>query len=102
MMNYKILYLLLAIAFIGCNDDDIQDTVDNINAPQQVDATFKITQDNSGLVTITPTAQNASRFQIFFGDGSEETVEVSQGESVQHLYTEGTYDVNGNSSASNC
>lgn len=95
MKNLKlILVSFLLIAFIGCEDDDRDAKfVDNAEAPSEVSLQFRATQDNSGLVTITPTAVGASKFDINFGDGTGQSVELDPGQSVDNVYAEGTYTV---------
>lgn len=88
---YKFFFLLLVV--VAC-EEDLRDTsfADNMAPPSEVTASYAITQDNSGAVTITPTAQGAVSFEIFFGDNSE-SAELNQGENVTHIYEEGTYQV---------
>jgi hypothetical protein len=50
---YKIFTsLFFLIAFIGCQEDFLEETDFGIVAPSNVSAIFVITQDNTGLVTI--------------------------------------------------
>ena len=79
---------------VAC-EEEIRDVsfVDNMAPPTEVTASYAITQDNSGVVTITPTAQGAVGFNVFFGDNTPDPVSLSQGESVTHTYAEGTYQV---------
>ena len=88
---YKFFFLILVV--VAC-EEDLRDTsfVDGIAPPSEVSATYAITQDNTGAVTITPTAQGANSFEISFGDNSE-AANLNQGESVAHIYEEGTYQV---------
>ena len=88
---YKFFFLLLVV--VAC-EEDLRDTsfVDGIAPPTEVSATYAITQDNTGAVTITPTAQGANSFEISFGDNSE-AANLNQGESVAHIYEEGSYQV---------
>jgi PKD repeat protein len=58
-----------------------------------VSATFQITQDNTGLVTITPTGENAVSFDVDFGDGSAVSTGIKAGKSVTHTFTEATHAV---------
>lgn len=82
------------VFFISCTQDDNDlSFLDGVVAPSEVKAVFKIAQDNSGLVTITPNALGASNYKIKFGDNSETLVNVTQGESVTHIYNEGNYTV---------
>src|SRR5210317_2243139 len=90
-----ILSTLLIIGFIwSCTNDDLNslDFLDSAEAPSNVDALVTITQDNTGLVTIAPSAEGAVLFEIDFDDASTpETVKV--GKTVTHTYAEGNYKV---------
>lgn len=79
---------------VAC-DEEIRDLsfAENIAPPTEVSASYAITQDNSGVVTITPTAQGAVDFDISFGDGTPDATSLNQGESVTHTYSEGSYQV---------
>lgn len=53
-----------------------------------------ITNDNSGNVTITPTAEGASSFVVLYGDpASKDSVTLKPGNSTTHAYKEGSYTV---------
>ncbi len=88
----KIFFLLLLVA---CTENDLRDVsfVNDITAPANVAAVYNITQDNTGSITITPNADGAVSFEIFFGDGTTAPAIVPQGESAFHVYAEGTYQV---------
>jgi hypothetical protein len=58
-----------------------------------VNATFNITQDNTGLVTITPTAVGAVKFDVDFGDGSEVATGIAAGKHAKHTFAEGTHSI---------
>ncbi|MGM0391997.1 MAG: hypothetical protein ACQEQB_09635 [Bacteroidota bacterium] len=92
---YKIIFaLLLTLAFVSCeSDDDSLVDLNQIQAPSNLGASFRIMQDNSGLVTITPKGESANMFSVDFGDGSEVSSELRPGESVDHFYAEGDYEV---------
>ncbi len=97
MKNLKYLFTLSIALLIlgGCAEDDTDITfIDSVTAPSEVSAVFKVTQDNTGVVTITPNAVGASHYNIMFGDETEEPVNVMQGEEVTHTYKEGSYTVN--------
>ena len=89
---FKTLFVLFVIAACTDNLRDIS-FIDAIAPPTNVSATFDITQDNTGLVTISPTANGATSFMIYFGDNTADPVEVVQGNNVEHTYAEGSYDV---------
>ncbi|PJF32876.1 MAG: PKD domain protein, partial [Phototrophicales bacterium] len=85
---------LLAMIY-GCQKEiDNLDKVSSAPAPSNVSAIFDITTDNSGLVTIIPTAQGATKFLVLFGDDPYEVPsEYGLNEVITHVYTEGVYNV---------
>jgi len=94
MKTLKYILSFTLIFFISCSDDlNDLNFVDNIQAPANVSAQFLITQDNTGLVTITPNSEGGVSYNVTLGDGSTETANLKQGESVQHTYVEGTYPI---------
>ena len=99
-MNMKTIYKLLGSLFlifflVGCDEDfsDNTDFASSVVPPSNVSAAFIVTQDNTGQVTITPSADNAMSFVVDYGDGSEPSSSFNVGGSVQHTYTEGSYTV---------
>ncbi len=88
-----VLAVIVGVATLGCDSDDDILNLDSMDAPSNLGATFQITQDNSGLVTITPTGEGATLFTVDFGDGSTPSEELKVGQSVQHYFDEGQYDV---------
>lgn len=87
---FKTIFIILVI--ISCDEDRDLDFLDSIVVPSNVSAIFDVTQDNTGLVTITPNADGASFYVIVFGDGSDDAT-INAGESVEHTYAEGNYEV---------
>lgn len=88
------LFITLSFFFTGCeSDDDQMVDLSNLAAPANLGASFQITQDNTGLVTVTPTGESSNTFVVDFGDGSEPSPELKPGESIDHVYAEGDYDV---------
>ena len=61
---YKALLVLLVV--IACTDERSLDFLDTVSVPSNVSAVYNITQDNTGLVTITPTADGATTFDVYF------------------------------------
>lgn len=82
---------LLALLFVGCEEEREFQAV-SVAAPSEVGATFSIASDNSGKVTIAPTATGASMFYIGYGDGSANDT-IANGEIVSHIYAEGDFTV---------
>ena len=88
-----LLSFVFVLVLINCTKDDNNlDYLENVEAPTNVTALFQATQDNSGLVSITPNSEGAVSYNINYGD-SEGSVKVNQGETIDHIYTEGTYEV---------
>jgi len=87
--------LLIAVVW-SCTEDDFGNTdfVSTAVAPTNVAALFKTTQDNTGLVSIAPSAEGAVLFDINYGDGTTDLGKVNVGEIATHTYEEGNYTVN--------
>ena len=86
---YKIISsVFVMFLFVGCaeNFSDTNEFAKNIAPPSNVSAAFDITQDNTGIVTITPTAEQAISFTIDYGDGSAISSEIKTGGNVQHAF----------------
>ena len=96
-MNMKffkhVLLLFIAIGmFISCSDDDNGEDPIELAAPLNVDAVITISQDDSGTVTVIPSADGASSFEIFFGDEDNETATtLSPGQTAMNTYPEGDF-----------
>ncbi len=96
----KALKYFLGMAFLlavvaGCKKDTYTDVafLETATAPDKLAALFEITQDNTGLVTITPNGEGGTSYDIFFGDGTAAPVSVKAGGNTQHKYAEGVYTV---------
>ena len=86
--------LCLVVATIwSCADDEKNVNSSAVEAPTALAMAFDVTQDNTGLVTITPTAEGAITFDISLGDDTVELVELENGSNTEHTYAEGTYTV---------
>ena len=93
-LKYIFGFCLASILFTNCAVDDRNfDYLNDVEAPTDISAVFRITQDNTGLVTITPNANGAVSYNVLFGDGTTLPAKVLQGESISHTYAEGNYTV---------
>ena len=99
-MNMKNIYKILSSIFIifflvGCDEDfsDNNEFAKNIAPPSNVSASFDITQDNTGLVTITPTGEGAISFVIDYGAGSPVSSSIKSGGNVKHTFKEGNHTI---------
>ena len=61
-------YCLLLFLAVGCQDDD--NTLEQILVPQNLEVTMDVTDDGSGNVTFTATADNAVTYRFAFPDGT--------------------------------
>lgn len=94
MKNIKFIISLFVLTFfIGCSNDDNSVNLDEVNAPTNITALMTIKQDNSGRVTILPNGEGVTQYEIYFGDGTVEPAIVNPGNSAQHIYAEGVYQV---------
>lgn len=90
---YSALFLLIISA--GCKkqiNDDLS-LVETATVPANLSVLFNITQDNSGLVTITPNGEGAVSYDIYYGDATTIPAKVSAGGNTTHTYAEGVYNV---------
>lgn len=61
--------------------------------PDKIETHFKISTDNKGTVDISPSGMGAARYLVEFGDTSTTQATVQPGNSVRHIYAEGTYSI---------
>ncbi|MDC1195709.1 hypothetical protein N8008_04175, partial [Flavobacteriaceae bacterium] len=94
-LKYLLSLCLVVSTLTTCSDDEKDlSFVSKVQAPSELAMLFQVTQDNTGLVTITPTAEGAVGFDITFGDETEEPGNLENGQNISHTYAEGTYTVN--------
>jgi hypothetical protein len=94
LKNITVVLFILLFAISCKKDINNLDELNNVSAPANVSATFDITQDNSGLVTIVPSAEGVTQFLVTFGDVADETpTKYALGESITHVYSEGVFTV---------
>ena len=88
MMRFFKQYLavLLLTLFVGCQDDDSE--FGAVIAPTNLEVQAIVDTDQSGNVTITPTADNAINFLVYFAEGVEPVIVNSSGQSVSYRYTQ--------------
>lgn len=90
---FSIAFLLVTVA--GCKKmvtDDVS-FLETDGAPSKLSAFFDITQDNTGLVTITPNGEGVSYYEVYYGDATTTPAKVSPSKNTQHVYAEGVYNV---------
>lgn len=87
--------LLLFMGVTACTDDALNDDLSAIenSKPEAINGIFNISEDNSGMVRITPTGQGVSEYIVDPGYGDGDPVTLKPGESHLHTYPEGSYTV---------
>lgn len=98
MKNIFIGTLLVILGILyGCEKDGIDPDTSFINSARVANPgqLIQITDDNSGKVTITPTAEGAVSFIVMFGHGTgdEAQATVRPGHHAVHHYPEGSYTI---------
>ena len=87
----SVLFLVINL-FNACTKKETSYALQQISAPTSVSAEFNIAQDESGEVSVTPSAVGASSFEVYFGDvENEEPTLVALGETAVHVYAEGEF-----------
>jgi hypothetical protein len=95
LLPYFIAFVFLTAITVSCKkqkNDDVS-FIKTDAAPKALSALFTITQDNTGLVTITPNGEGISFFEVYYGDGTTVPVKILPGKNIQHVYAEGVYNV---------
>ncbi len=86
---------LFSILILGCKKESFDDTsfTSTDLTPNALGVMFDITQDNTGLITITPNGTSAVSYDIYFGDATTTPAKVQAGGKTTHTYAEGNYNV---------
>ncbi len=94
-LKYIVGFTLLCLLITACKKDTFTDTSFAAAAGKadKLSVLFNITQDNTGLVTITPNGEGAITYDIYFGDATTSAVRILAGKNVNHTYAEGVYQV---------
>jgi hypothetical protein len=79
----------------GCNKDIFEDVsfLNSASSAGKLSAMYDITQDNTGMVTITPNGEGVASYEVFYGDNNKTAVKVLPGKNIVHQYAEGVYKV---------
>ncbi len=95
VLKYFLSTAFLVVLAMGCKKELNEDIsfLETDTAPAKLSAFFDITQDNTGLVTITPNGESISFYEIYYGDAATTPAKVQPGKNIQHVYAEGIYNV---------
>jgi hypothetical protein len=94
MKNILMLMIILAFAVSCTKDENDLSALNGVTAPSNVTAIFDITQDNTGLVKIIPSADGVTMYKVIFGDVEGEIpTSYKLGEKITHNYSEGLFTV---------
>jgi len=82
---YKILIFFgFILVLSSCQEEE--PTLDTLLVPTNLEVNSVVRDDQSGNVTVTPSAENALNFQVFFNPGGD-PVTISPGETASFRYT---------------
>jgi len=92
--KYLLSTMILAGGLASCEDkDEFENFADSATPPSNLELAYSQSNDNTGLVTLTPLGEGVTEYVIDFGDGSMETAEVPALSSINHVYSEGDFEV---------
>jgi hypothetical protein len=94
--NKFIIGLCCSLIFLaGCQKDLFNDIsfLDSVSSSAKLSALYDITQDNTGVVTITPNGEGVTYYEVYYGDNTKTPVKVLPGKNTVHQYVEGVYKV---------
>jgi hypothetical protein len=79
----------------SCKKDNNNDLsfIASATAPAKLSVMFDITQDNTGMVTITPNGEGAVFYDVYYGDATTTPANVAAGKNTTHKYAEGVFNV---------
>lgn len=94
----KILTLLTAFILVftitSCEEENnFNYVLFEDEAPADVQSTFEVATDNSGLVTVTPLATGVSSFRVLFGDPDNTEALIGRNLTATNVYPEGNYTI---------
>jgi hypothetical protein len=94
-LKYFLGSVIAVLVITGCKKEMFDDVSFATTAadPAKLSLMFNITQDNTGLVTITPNGEGIISYDIYYGDNNTAPVRLSAGASIKHVYAEGVYTV---------
>ena len=95
VVKYLLSITLLLAVIAACKKEEYDDTsfLNGASDPAKLSVLFNITQDNTGLVTIYPSGEGATSYDVYYGDDTQNYVKVASGGNTQHTYKEGVYQV---------
>ncbi|MDT0622237.1 glycoside hydrolase family 16 protein [Croceitalea vernalis] len=81
--QFRILLVLLLV--ISCQEEE--PVLENLVAPTNVEVNAAVSTDQSGNVTVTPTAENAINFHVIFNPG-DDPITIANGDSATFRYSQ--------------
>lgn len=91
MKKLKFIIVSLLAVLMSCNGDDID--IPTVIAPTNLTVTSVVSPDNSGTVTFTATADNATYYHFDFGDGTNGLTKTGTISKTYDMLGENSYTV---------
>ncbi len=82
ILTFSILFVLI----YSCQEDDV--TFGDVVAPTNLQVQVEVASDQSGNVTIIPTAENAINFHVFFIESQDPIIVTESGGQANFRYTQ--------------
>ena len=94
--SFKIFQFFLFVGILAsvssCREDISE--IGDLTAPTNLNVVANVSDDGSGIVNFSATADDAMIYHFFFGTGSNETPTISSNGTIQQIYrSSGDYDV---------
>ncbi|TBW27108.1 hypothetical protein [Gramella sp. KN1008] len=85
---------IVAIGSTGLTSEYNQKLIVSFKAPENLEINVDQPATNPKKITVSPSADYATLFEVYFGDvDDEEPTQVMPGESVEHTYDPGVYEI---------
>jgi len=84
-VNKILSVLMIAFLAFGCQEDDIE--FGDVVTPGNLTVTVTVANDQTGNVTVKPTAENALNFHVYFKSDTDAVV-IANGEEASFRYTQ--------------
>jgi len=85
MNKFKLILGILLVFVMGCQEDD--SVFGPVTTPTSLQVSIDVSNDQSGNVTVTPTAEGAINFHVLFVEGNDPVV-ILPGETAAFRYTQ--------------
>ncbi len=84
MVRLKFLLIFVVALILGsCSENQMDTTLDDVS---NLEVSVDVSNDNSGMVVITVSADNTTEFHFYVNDGFTQDPSISQNGTHTHIY----------------